>query len=212
MSISNLLIKARKGEITDTYLDDKIRKITADIQRIRNVIEHVRLFSRDQIQNTPELIDIHQALRDAVSMIMYDLTKHQIKLRLHLSEIPLFSVGSKYKLEQVFLNLISNARDAIREKQEGSLGQEALIEISTLKVGEQAEIVFRDNGIGMSEAGIVKMFDPFYTTKSPDQGTGLGLSISYGIIREMNGQILVSSEPGVYTHVTIMIPNLEERK
>jgi len=214
MSINNLRIKAQKGELSEYYLNDKIRKVAVDIQRIRNVIEHVRQFSRDQINNNPERIDIHQTLRDAVELITYDLSKHQIKLRMQLIQQPLITVGSKFKLEQVFLNLISNSRDAILDKLRENVhaNQKFLIEISTSIQEYSAEIVVTDNGTGISEPSIVKMFDPFYTTKSPEKGTGLGLSISYGIIREMGGDILVSSDLGKYTKITVILPVLEEQK
>ncbi|MDZ4181972.1 MAG: ATP-binding protein, partial [Candidatus Cloacimonadaceae bacterium] len=214
MSINNLVIKARKKELSESYLDDKIRKIMDDIQRIRNVIEHVRLFSRDQINSKPERIDIHQTLKDAIHLIAYDLGKHQIKLRMPHDEPPLITVGSKFKLEQVFLNLLTNARDAILEniRKDGLNARDPLIEIDVRVLEDTVEIAFSDNGTGMSEQSIARMFDPFYTTKSPEKGTGLGLSISYGIIHEMGGQILVSSEPGKITKITVVLPILEEQK
>ena len=207
MSINNIRIKAQKGELNDTYLSDKIRKVTDDIQRIKNVIEHVRQFSRDQINSKLERIDIHQTLRNAVELITYDLAKHQIGLSMQFSSQSLFTVGNKFKLEQVFLNLLSNARDAILEKVRGAgdTHPEFMIEISTSIQEDSTAIVFHDNGIGMSESNIDKIFDPFYTTKSPEKGTGLGLSISYGIIREMGGNIMVSSELGKYTKITVSL-------
>lgn len=214
MSINNLVIKARKKELSESYLDDKIRKIMDDIQRIRNVIEHVRLFSRDQINSKPERIDIYQTLKDAIHLISYDLGKHQIKLRMPQDESTLITVGSKFKLEQVFLNLLTNARDAILERtgRFGSDAREPLIKIDTTVLEGTVEIAICDNGTGMSEQCIARIFDPFYTSKSPEKGTGLGLSISYGIIREMGGQILVSSEPGETTIITVVLPILEEQK
>ncbi|MFA7026121.1 MAG: ATP-binding protein, partial [Candidatus Cloacimonadaceae bacterium] len=124
------------------------------------------------------------------------------------------TVGSKFKLEQVFLNLIANARDAILEKihTEGLARGEYLIEIKSCRQADYAEIVFYDNGIGVPGTSLNKIFDPFYTTKSPEKGTGLGLSISYGIILEMGGKITVHSEPKMHTTITVTLPILEEQK
>lgn len=214
MGLNNMRIKAQRSELSEAYLDDKIRKLTDDIQRIRSVIEHVRQFSRDQVNSNPEKIDIQQTLRDAVALIAYDLAKHQIKLRMLHSEHTLSTVGSKFKLEQVFLNLIANARDAILEKihTEGLARGEYLIEIKSCRQADYAEIVFYDNGIGVPGTSLNKIFDPFYTTKSPEKGTGLGLSISYGIILEMGGKITVHSEPKMHTTITVTLPILEEQK
>ncbi|MDY0151972.1 MAG: tetratricopeptide repeat protein [Candidatus Cloacimonas sp.] len=214
MGLNNLRIKAQRSELSEAYLNDKIRKLTEDIQRIRSVIEHVRQFSRDQVNSNPEQIDIHQTLRDAVALIAYDLGRHQIKLRMLFTQHNLTTVGSKFKLEQVFLNLIVNGRDAIQEKikTEGYANQEYLIDINTSVHKDSAEIVFCDNGTGMSESSLGKMFDPFFTTKSPERGTGLGLSISYGIILEMGGKITVDSKLGKFTKITVVLPILEEQK
>jgi len=214
MGLNNLRIKAQKHELSEDYLRDKILRLSDDIQRIKNVIEHVRQFSRDQVNNNPERIDIHQALKDATALLAHDLAKHQITMKLRLTDYTLTSVGSRFKLEQVFLNLISNARDAIIEKRQrdGNDSQTHLIEISSSRQETHAEIVIWDNGTGMSESCLGKVFDPFYTTKSPERGTGLGLSICYGIITEMGGKIMVNSKLGSYTRITVRVPILEEQK
>lgn len=213
IGLNNLRIKAQKSELSEPYITDKISKLTDDIQRIKNVIEHVRLFSRDQVNSIPEQIDLHQTLKDALALIGYDLAKQQIRLEMIFCKENLITVGSKIKLEQVFLNLIANSRDALREKLQNGFNAKQIsqIEITTSRHGLKAEIVFQDNGCGMSESCIAKMFDPFYTTKSPEKGTGLGLSICYGIITEMGGNIAVTSEPGSYTRIVVTLPVLEEQ-
>lgn len=214
MGINNLRIKAQKHELSDEYLRDKILKLSDDIQRIKNVIEHVRQFSRDQINNHPERIDIHQTLKDATALLAHDLAKHQITLKLRLTDSTLTSVGSRFKLEQVFVNLITNARDAIMDKRQIDArdSQAALIRISSSRQENHAEIEIWDNGTGISESCLGRVFDPFYTTKSPERGTGLGLSICYGIITEMGGKIMVSSELGLFTGIMVSLPILEEQR
>ncbi len=212
ISINNMRNKAQKNELTSQYLSNKFNRISEDIQRIRQVIEHVRLFSREQKDNHLERIDIHQTLKDALRLIGYDLNRQGIKTSLNLAESSPVSVGSKFKLEQVFLNLISNARDAVLEKQAGKSAYEPQIEIRTSTRNASVEIDFTDNGTGMSQAVTDKMFDPFFTTKNPEKGTGLGLSISYGIIREMEGEISVLSEPDEFTRITVKLPDLQEKR
>ena len=113
--------------------------------------------------------------------------------------------GNKYKLEQVILNLLTNAKDEIEEKQtnsNSSYHKEILIKTYTKNQNTILEV--KDNGNGISKDNIKKIFDPFFTTKDPAKGTGLGLSIIYGIIKEINGEIAVESELGKFTTMRII--------
>jgi two-component system NtrC family sensor kinase len=101
----------------------------------------------------------------------------------HLDESLPQIVGDSHQLQQVFLNIVNNAYDAVRET-----ARPARIEISSALAGSFVEISFRDNGIGIADAE--RIFDPFFTTKDVGKGTGLGLSICYGIVREHGGEIL----------------------
>ena len=103
------------------------------------------------------------------------------------------------ELNQVIMNLMSNALQAIPDKGE--------ISISTSNTGDRTLISIRDNGIGIPEEVRSKIFDPFFTTKEPGVGTGLGLSISYGIINRLGGKIECHSEPGHGTEFLITLPN-----
>ena len=94
--------------------------------------------------------------------------------------------GDSHQLQQVFLNILNNAYDAVRDKTEGPR-----IEISTACKDDHVEVTFRDNGSGISQAE--RIFDPFFTTKRVGEGTGLGLSICYGIVKEHGGEILCSN-------------------
>ncbi|MNZ94278.1 Sensor protein ZraS [compost metagenome] len=105
------------------------------------------------------------------------------------------------QVKQVILNIVKNALDAIDESQKEKRG---LIEIITRSEGKYAEVVIRDNGMGIDKDTMNRLFDPFFTTKQ--SGTGLGLSVSYRIIRNHNGSIRVESEVGVGTEFTIYLP------
>jgi two-component system, NtrC family, sensor kinase len=211
ISINNMRNKAQKNELSGEYLNKKINRISEDIQRIRQVIEHVRLFSREQKETQLERVDVHQTLQDALGLLAYDLNKKGIKTKLILADQPIITVGNRFKLEQVFLNLLANARDAVMEKAESSSGLVPQIEIRTHSKSGTAEIDLTDNGTGMSNEVREKMFDPFFTTKNPEKGTGLGLSISYGIIKEMDGSVEALSEPGSFTRITVKLPDLQEK-
>ena len=110
-------------------------------------------------------------------------------------------MGYPGQLGQVFLNLISNAIDAIEEKENGGK-----ITIQTYTRVDQVEITITDNGSGIEQSVIDKIFDPFFSTKKVGSGTGLGLSITYGIVERHGGTIQVSSEKNAWTKFTIRLP------
>ncbi len=117
-------------------------------------------------------------------------------------------MGNQYRLEQVFLNILSNARHAVEEMEKKVYPKKFIkkININIHKDKEFAKIIITDNGIGINKSIISKVFDPFFTTKSEEKGTGLGLSISYGIISEMDGKIDIESKPEELTKITIQLP------
>jgi len=128
---------------------------------------------------------------------------HDISFTLSLDENIRPILGNQFKLEQVILNLITNARDAIDEKFIDAHSEEKQISITTIQEKQFAYIKISDNGIGIQKNNIDHIFEPFYTTKDPEKGTGLGLSVSYGILEEMNAEISVSSKPNLFTTFTI---------
>ncbi len=117
-------------------------------------------------------------------------------------------VGDKYKIEQVVLNLLSNARHAVDEKEEQSnlFDYQKQIEVTTYDDEVNVYISIKDNGTRISQQNINKIYDPFFTTKKEGQGTGLGLSIAYGLIKDILGDIKVDSVMGEYTNFTLVIP------
>ena len=111
--------------------------------------------------------------------------------------------GNPYKFEQVILNLLSNAKDAVENN---SNEKRKHIIVTTYETSNEIKISVKDNGTGISEQDYAKIFLPFYTKKKPGKGTGLGLSISYGIIKEMGGYISVNSVLDSGTEFAITIP------
>ena len=110
------------------------------------------------------------------------------------------------RLEQVILNLFSNAKDAIDSKQQQIENHQGVISISTVQVNNSVQIHFKDNGIGLEENTHTKIYDPFFSTKEIGKGTGLGLSISYGILQEHQATIECISKINEYTKFILYLP------
>ena len=143
-------------------------------------------------------------------MVDHILEENKIQL-VHVADIdPVYLLGNIFSLEQVFLNLFTNAIYAVNEKI-NLLKDQEYIKTITLRIEQSEGVVhvdFLDNGIGIPVENLDKLFNPFFTTKTASEGTGLGLSIAYGIIREMNGTIKIESKTGDYTKVMLCFPTI----
>jgi len=208
MGLDNILFNTSEEGVDADYLRKKIDLLFKDIERIQKIIEHVRLFSRDQDKSVIEKISINEVLENALSLVTKQLVSHNINLKINASDDMLHTFGNKFRLEQVILNLLSNAMQAIDEKlkfiKSDTFVKQIIINLS--EDNSNVILTVTDNGIGIKESIISKIFNPFFTTKSEKKGTGLGLSISYGIISEMNGVIDVESKEGEFSKVTILLP------
>jgi len=121
--------------------------------------------------------------------------------------------GNPYRFEQVMVNMLNNAKDAIEEKRKKNFEKfTKRIDINTSRIDNQIIIEIKDNGIGIKSEDIDKVLLPFFTTKVPGQGTGLGLSISYGIIKELGGEIDIKSQTLEGTTILLKIPVRESKK
>jgi signal transduction histidine kinase len=142
---------------------------------------------------------VQEVVDRALSLVQEQLRLRQISVTLDfLPESPVV-LGNAIQLEQVFINLLTNARDAL----EASERKEVHIACS---VGEDVVIVFRDTGPGIPDGLEQRIFDPFFTTKDVGSGTGLGLSITYGIVGEHDGEITVENRPGEGAAFRIALP------
>ncbi len=214
MGLDNMEFKIAAGKAVPHYLLGKIGNFRKDIDRIGNIIDHVRLFSRDQRAVMVENIDVNRVCRDALSMLQTQYRRHDVRIVLDLEENAGSVLGNRYRLEQVILNLLTNAKDAVDHKadQEGDLAFQKQIRIGSWGRGEMVILEVEDNGIGIPEDQMDQLFEPFFTTKSPEKGTGLGLSISYGIVDEMKGEIRVESVLGRSTTISILLPRVPDGK
>jgi len=205
--IDNIVFSIDAQTITENYLKTKIDKVFDNITRIKKIIDHVRTFSRDQDDFAQSDFEINTSIQNSISMISEQFSHKEIELSFHPDKnIPALS-GNKYRFEQVILNMLINAKDAIEEKKKRNTCKfKKRIEILTTLQNNLISIEIKDNGIGISPENIDKVLLPFFTTKAPGQGTGLGLSISYGIIKELGGEIEIQSNPKSGTTISMKIP------
>ena len=179
-----------------------IGEVHSAANRIKKIIEHMRDFSRLS-KNEIVTTDINTIVQDSFTLLNKQLELSQISVRLSLHESPLWVGVDKIKMEQVFVNLITNARDAILEKAAADGGE---IAVATHREGDAVVARVSDTGIGMTEAVKSRIFDAFFTTKEVGKGTGLGLSVSFGILQSFGATIDCQSTPGQGTEFTIRIP------
>ena len=208
MGLDNILFKMSHDGASEEYIKNKINSLFKDIDRIRQIINHVRVFSRDQEILVSEIVDINEVIHDALSMMSRQYYNQNVHINLNLSGEKCFTVGNKYRVEQVILNLLSNAKYAVDEQQKmlNNRNYTKTISISSFNRGSEVVFEIEDNGTGIPKKNLSNIFDPFFTTKDVEHGTGLGLSISYGIIKEMKGEISVDSQVNKYTRVSVSLP------
>ncbi len=160
-------------------------------KKMAEIIKSLRSFAREAGEEKTET-SIEHAVREAAKLMSHSLTQKGIRLEINVSpQIPLL-LANPIQLEQVFVNLMSNARDAIEAAHPGR----GLIRVGITSNANAIQVVVSDDGCGMSEEIRSRIFDPFFTTKEVGKGTGLGLSISYGILKKLGAGIEVHSEPG----------------
>ncbi len=158
-----------------------LRVILQEAQRTKQIVQNLLSFAR-QMPPQRRPLQLNTILTRTIQLRAYDFSSHGIEVVEHFHASLPEVIGDSHQLQQVFLNIINNAYDAVRET-----GRPARIEIMTSANDGHAEVSFRDNGHGIAHPE--RIFDPFFTTKEVGKGTGLGLSICYGIVREHAGEI-----------------------
>jgi PAS domain S-box-containing protein len=174
-----------------------IDKIVKQTFRASEIVNNLLNFSRTGIAEAAD-VDVNRVLEETLSLMVHPLRTSQIQVVKQLAEGLPSVRGSANKLQQVFLNLLLNARDAMPGG--------GMLEIRTSAHNGSVEIEVTDTGAGIPREHIHRIFDPFFTTKANGRGTGLGLSVSYGIIKEHAGKIDVRSTPGKGTSFHVEFP------
>ncbi|MGA2734451.1 MAG: response regulator [Syntrophobacteraceae bacterium] len=205
-----------RGLLTAEEIDSALNDIEASVVRMSKIIKHIRTFARQDTLSYIQ-VDVNETIDSALGLLGEQLRLHGIEVALELDRDLPKVTGEPYQLEQVWINLITNARDAMEEKEkqiaEGALqasGYTKLLTISSSlnsKPGKDGIVIhFHDNGSGITDEDKDKIFHPFFTTKEVGRATGLGLSISYGIVQKHNGSIEIVSKAGEGTTISVLVP------
>ncbi len=195
-------LMALKKNLNYQFIRDDVNLLMKETQegvgRVKTIIQDLKDYARTNVASHYLPSDIHVGLKSTLNIARNQL-KNRADVRLELGNLPLVECAPS-QIDQVFLNLIVNAAQAMPE---GKIG---LIEIRTGCSDKQVWIDIKDNGPGIPSDIVKKIFDPFFTTKDPGTGTGLGLSVSTNIIQQHGGTLNVESEVGVGTTFRITLP------
>lgn len=194
-SFTQMLLESTESSDPRTPLLEKIERQTFRAAKIVNGLLNLARPGRSDAAGP---VDINVVINDVMVLLEHQLQTGNIHIQRELSASPTVVQGVEFKLQQVFLNLFLNARDAMPSG--GSLSVTSHVEDG------RAVIVVADTGTGISDDALTRIYDPFFTTKAVGQGTGLGLSITYGVIQEHHGSIECKSEAGKGTRFTVTLP------
>jgi signal transduction histidine kinase len=202
-SYAQMLAKQLQGDDKLSALLDKITKQTF---RASEIVNGLLNFSRTSGTEVSE-VDLNKVITDTLNLLEHQLRTAKIKIERSGEDLPMI-FGNAGKLQQVFLNLFLNAKDA--------MPQGGVLRIAS-RAGYDATVRISDTGSGIASENLARIFDPFFTTKNGNgaterRGTGLGLAVSYGIIQEHGGKIRVESQLGVGTTFTLEFPVMPVRK
>jgi histidine kinase len=212
---SNYFMKKIKKQepIKDKILRTMSEEIDSHVDRATKIITHMRQFGRKSDQKLDQ-IQLNDVLEKSFEIFSQQLKIRGIEIDWALDrDLPLI-MADVDRLEQVFINLLINARDAIEEKWESQTTQKGAkkIALRTRSVGQNVVVEVQDTGMGIPNSILEKVFEPFFTTKEINKGTGLGLSISYRIVQDFGGTIQVVSTEGEGTRFTINFPAVDSQK
>jgi PAS domain S-box-containing protein len=178
-----------------------VREIISNVDKMAGIIGYLRAFTRKSVENY-EFTSVHHAIEEALKMLSRQFAARGISVEKNFAQGLPEIYANPLQLEQVFINLATNARDAIEAAGRG----QGKVSITTRTSGGMIEISFRDDGCGVDGRTKAKIFNPFFTTKEVGKGMGLGLSLSYGILSKLQGSIVVESEMGKGAEFLIRIP------
>jgi len=180
-----------------------LKIIEKETKRCRTIIDNLLKFARqEKVERKP--LELNGVVEDTAALVDHQLGMHRIRLEKELARDLPAILGNANQLQQIFLNLVLNAQQAM----EGTGGR---IRITTGRTGDgRAEVRISDTGPGIPKEIQARLFEPFFTTKPAGKGTGLGLSVTYGIVKDHKGEILVESEPGQGATFIILFPPVQE--
>lgn len=199
----------KKGKTSEEETRDFLDRVESEITRINVIIKQLLDFSRPS-SGKPEKKHVHQLIKDAINMMRPQPMMGEIQIHLELEASKDEVFVDPNHLQQVFLNIILNAADALMDKNPSYRADYTkALTITSMDADPFVEVRFKDNGMGIPDEEISHVFDPFYTTKDPGKGTGLGLSVCYRIIESYGGTISIESRQGEGTTVIVKLPSDE---
>jgi C4-dicarboxylate-specific signal transduction histidine kinase len=199
--VGNVIDRIHMGEPLAESAREDLEKAMEQVRKATEIISHLRTFGR-AAPVTFEPVDVDEVIVRALSLMQEQLRLRVIDVDLDVCPEELVVRGNPIQLEQVFINLLTNARDAL-----GAVPEEnRRIRIVSSLERDRIRIVFQDTGPGIPADIAPRVFDPFFTTKEVGTGTGLGLSITYSIVKEHGGDISLSPTPGGGATFTVEVP------
>ncbi len=207
----NMMDDINYDEFDNLEAAAELMKICTLVDKSASIIDHIRNFSRRSGMNM-RLIDLNRVALDAIDLVNLQFKKYSVDIILVLNENIARVHGDRISIEQLIINLLLNARDAIMERQKtAENGYTGRITIATEQTDDGVRLLVEDNGTGIPEDIVKKIWSPFFTTKRRASGTGIGLSISSRILREHNADIRVESTPGRGARFIMTFPASRER-
>jgi C4-dicarboxylate-specific signal transduction histidine kinase len=185
--VGNVIDQVRLGELDNGRLVGDLEKAMEQVRKATEIISHLRTFGRVAPVSL-EPVDVDEVIARSLSLMQEQLKIREIEVDFELCREELIVLGNPIQLEQVFINLLTNARDALAD------ARTKRVRIVTKRQGDRICVSVSDTGPGIPRKLEARVFDPFFTTKEVGSGTGLGLSITYSIVKELGGEISVSSQ------------------
>ncbi len=201
--VGNVIDRIRLGEVGTEPLMGDLEKAMEQVRKATQIISHLRTFGR-AARVSIELVDVDDVIERSLLLVQEQLRLRGIEVELELCPDELLVLANPIQLEQVFINLLTNARDALADSRRKT------IRITSSRDEERIRIAFSDTGPGIPRELQQRIFDPFFTTKEVGAGTGLGLSITYSILKEYGGEISVTGQPGKGATFVIELPFADE--
>ncbi|UOF92465.1 ATP-binding protein [Fodinisporobacter ferrooxydans] len=198
-----LLKRRHQEEITNQMLSD----IYQCGLRSKKIIENLLTFARqDECQY--ESLSLNELASSTLELVGYQLKTLEIHIETSFCNLLPYVKGSKYQIEQVLINLLLNARDALQDREQ----KKVVIQTGVMEIDHHDFVYVSvcDNGVGIKCEHLQDIFNPFFTTKSQSKGTGLGLSVSHGIAESHGGKLFVESEVNAYSIFTLALPSFDE--
>jgi PAS domain S-box-containing protein len=196
-SFTQMLLDRSDPQDARTQLLQKIEQQTFRAAKIVNSLLNLARPSGGETR----VVDLNVIINDVLALLEHQFRMHRVQVRKHLERPAVMVRGVEYKLQQVFLNLFLNARDAMPKG--------GWLSVTTVVSGSEALIEVSDTGVGIPSEHMGRIYDPFFTTKAEGRGTGLGLSVSYGIVQEHGGTLACESDMNQGTRFRLVLPSAD---